>query len=336
MEREITPEQWAAIKHAIEIARNIQKENPEIAKWYREGFSQAEIAEKLGLKERYPISDGSAQSLVGYALRGYDGRFGGTNFPPLLSESELEALAKKHNSETGKWTYENKKALFSLTQEQLKAASKKGAAILKEKGAGFFDRENKIKGGKVAGSIIRNKKLGIFAANADEKKERSKKALIAQGKFPWAEREYSETYCCLSEKEFMLMLANSETYRHCRGRPNLQLIADAINASYRAGETIRTKKAVGTELKREGFKGKDFRNYKKWKERECLEDRCVYGELEFALMLANSPHYQHSHGQKGEPNWRKIVSKLNELYHEGKSVRYRDGLRNKLREYKKV
>ena len=52
------------------------------------------------------------------------------------------------------------------------------------------------------------------------------------------------------------------------------------------------------------------------------EKFCMWGEVEYALMLSQFSDFQYSEGiYKGQYNSSLIASKLNEIYHEGKVVR---------------
>lgn len=68
-----------------------------------------------------------------------------------------------------------------------------------------------------------------------------------------------------------------------------------------------------------------------WIERQYLEDRCVLSEVEFAIMLTGIADYQHHDGRM---NSELIAKRLNELYHDGKEVRDRRAVNNKIFRYK--
>jgi hypothetical protein len=59
-----------------------------------------------------------------------------------------------------------------------------------------------------------------------------------------------------------------------------------------------------------------------WEARQMLEDRCVYGEAEYAVRLSESKEYRHTRQPyRNKPNWKKISDELNRLYHNGENVR---------------
>jgi len=333
-----TPEQWKAIRESIKVAKALQEENHEIVEWYRAGESQNKIADRLDLINIYPISQGTAKLIVSLALRGYDGRFGGDDFQGLLDEEEAKELAKQHNIDTGKMTKYLGKGLFSLSKKQLSGIGKRVAEFQRIHGLGLYalSSEEKAEAGRKSGKMNYEEGKGIFSMSEAKRREARYKGLLASGKTPFVEREETETYTRFGEKEFMIMLAKSRHYQHFRGRPNLASIADILNDKYHEGSKVRTKKAIGTELKRSRFSREQNTKWKPWVQREFHRAFCKYGELEYALMLIASPNYQYqSEALKGKPIWDKIVKVLNCEYHQNKPVRYRDGLRNKIRELKK-
>ena len=102
---EMTDVQIAAIRHSLEIGREIQIRFPDVADDYRNGMTLEGIVKKYKINEIFGIKNTSTANMVVYsALRGYDGKLEQITdvkeYPGLIEEEILQLLAAEHHQRT--------------------------------------------------------------------------------------------------------------------------------------------------------------------------------------------------------------------------------------------
>lgn len=220
--RKLSVRQKCAITRARQIASRLQKKHPEILNMYRNDKTLSEIVNELSLCDEYTLSQRVAISAVSAALRGCSNSTLGLNsLKGLLDTKEADELLKKHRQDYNKKAAKNGIGLYSLSSE----------------------RRTEI--GKIGGSKSGKKNLELYILSKPEiHKSGSKKGVIARGKVPWKEREITLNYCRLSEKEFTLMLYQSEKYQTWQRRHNIKKIKETVNEVYHNGKPVRTYEAI--------------------------------------------------------------------------------------------
>lgn len=122
-------QQFAAMKFAVLVGEVIQGEHPEIAKLYREGSSQAQIAQYLterGLS-LMPRSRSTLENSVKIALRGNSDEELGKLLSGLLPIEEYRTISYRNREDArsngGKIVKRQGLGVFSLSSEQLRSAA---------------------------------------------------------------------------------------------------------------------------------------------------------------------------------------------------------------------
>ena len=220
--KELSIRQKCAIARVRQIASKLQKEHPEILDIYRNNKTLPEIVNELSLCNEYTLSQRVAITAVSAALRGCSNSTLGLNsLKGLLDTEEADELLKKHRQDYNRRAVKNGIGLYGLSSEE------------------------RIKNSKIGGSKSGKKNLELYILSKPEiHKAVSRKGVIARGKVPWKEREITPTYCRLSEKEFTLMLYQSEKYQTWQRRHNIEKIKEKVNEVYHNDEPVRTYEAI--------------------------------------------------------------------------------------------
>ncbi|MBI2449713.1 hypothetical protein HYV49_05450 [Candidatus Pacearchaeota archaeon] len=355
-----SPSEAGAISRAIKTGKQLQLDYPEVADMYRHGLFLSEIVDQLHIVSHYNVSENVAIGCVRYAIHGYEGGFGIEEFDGLIKDkSELQRLFLEHVEVIGKKNYQGRKGIHGLshekrteiaslagrishalrkgvhgrTLEQMSEDGRKGSQKLRELGIGIFAQtiEDKKEIGYRSGLQLYRDKKGIFALTVEEKKKIGLKTVLKKGQTPWIEREETETYTRLSEKEFAYRLSRSSLCQYSGGRagkPNAQLIADSLNELYHQGRNVRTSVSVHNILKlyrrSVGFK---VPQNSPWASEEKA----------FVCRLSELPEYQYYIGKnKGRANMKSITRKVNEKFHQGKDIRSFEAIRALLLKVKKL
>ena len=183
---ELTKEQITAIKRGVGLGRTLQKDYPEIADLYRQGYTLQKIVEKLDIKSHYNVSNNVACSGVHRAITGYHSNPKDGFYDGLMDDNERESISRKHIQKNGvKVGYmflKERKGLFGITPKQLAEAGRKG--------------------GHKAGTKLYREKRGIHGRTPEQHREDSKKgarkgglkSAIARGFVLWTEEELALAY----------------------------------------------------------------------------------------------------------------------------------------------
>jgi hypothetical protein len=101
---ELSSDQISAIKHSIEIGKQLVNDHPEIAELYRDGMTHSGIAARLDVKREYDISsDKVAVTSIYHAITGHAGGFGTESYDGLISDlDELAGLEYEHYAKNGR------------------------------------------------------------------------------------------------------------------------------------------------------------------------------------------------------------------------------------------
>lgn len=245
--RDLTPEQFGAIKRSIELGRILQEEHPEIAESYRNGCFVREIVEELDICNKYNVTQRVAENGILRALTGCEGYSGVEGYEGFLSTEEREQLAKEHRIECSKSVglrnFEEGIGLAGMTQEQRYAAAKKAGSASYKSGKGATGlskgklseagKRGGAKGGKISGRKMFEEGRGIFAMSEEEKRRAYKNSAMAKEVTSWSDEEKREAY------ELSLL----PEYRHGSLTNNVK-IADYLNEKHHSGNRIRTRGAV--------------------------------------------------------------------------------------------
>ncbi len=123
---DMTPKKMAAIKKAIQLGIVIRKRFPEIADYYKVGFSGREIVNHYEVMKLFGVGYAVALAAVYRALGGYDGSPAFSSCPDyydgLLSPEEMKSCGERNNATTGsvagKFARDNGTGIFSYTKEE--------------------------------------------------------------------------------------------------------------------------------------------------------------------------------------------------------------------------
>ena len=248
-ESHLAPEQIAAIKKSIELGRTLQREYPEIARWYREGNVILEITERIDLANQNHVGLDIARVAIGLALRGHDGSFESAPYAGLIDDEKERKTLEREHIQKG---YEL--GLGKRTLEQRAADGRKGASISYHTGLAQLTSEELSaagqKGGKVAGKKNHEARTGMFARSPETHTENSRNAARARGLVPWiSEGEIGHSR---SEIEFAYQLSMNKDYLFVdglnKGKPNMQAIVKELNKVYHNGVAVRNRKSISSAL----------------------------------------------------------------------------------------
>jgi len=230
------------IRKAMQIARKLQSDyGEEIMQLYRSGNTHQDIVSHLSVESFYSIKTSTANTAVQLALRGYKAYFNLSSCSGLLSESELEEIAKKHIKSGWKTSKANKLGIFGWTSEKLKKHWENIGNKAYKDGVGIHGMTNEEK-------ILAGKKGGL--ATAKKRKE-----------FLWIKKGYTEETRDVTEIERAYQLTSLSGYVHqggtYDGKADILKILQTINLEYHKGKAIRTKRALERALEKERRKRKN-------------------------------------------------------------------------------
>jgi hypothetical protein len=116
--KKLSGSNFAAIKYAIILGREIQQRFPQIAEDYRADFTMAKLAKKYKLTSRYDITKRTARSVICYALKGFKGKASIEPYAGLITDpEELMSLALKHQKSSLCVLLKNKKGIYGQTKK---------------------------------------------------------------------------------------------------------------------------------------------------------------------------------------------------------------------------
>lgn len=121
--------QLIAMRTNIRLGKKLQNSYPEILDLYIAGNTRLDIARLLKISDKFEINERGAENSIGYALRGYSGRLF-TPYCGMTDEDELNRLAKEHMVNAGFRLRDEKRGIHSLSRDELRHASRKGAISL--------------------------------------------------------------------------------------------------------------------------------------------------------------------------------------------------------------
>jgi hypothetical protein len=132
---DMTPDKMAAIKKAVQLGIVIRDRFPEIADYYKVGFSGREIASHYEIMKVFGVSYSVSIAAVYRALGGYDGSPSFSRCPDyydgLLSPEEMKHYGERNNATTGavagKFARDNGTGIFSYTKEEWAELVRKSA-----------------------------------------------------------------------------------------------------------------------------------------------------------------------------------------------------------------
>src|SRR3989344_5884273 len=137
---ELTDSQKAAIRHSINLGRELQKEMPTIIDDFRSGLTFNQITEKYNLQLKLGGSLSTPRNAVWYALKGYHGEMRFVDIPTfdgLIEPEEYNLIARRHSTEasvatgrknvdSGLRQFAEKKGIHAQTLRERKAVGKLG------------------------------------------------------------------------------------------------------------------------------------------------------------------------------------------------------------------
>ena len=188
---------------ALDLAREIQGRNPEIAQMYREGKTSTDIAEHLA--SSYELDKEILRIAVFSALRGFrSDALPQESFLGLLPISEYKPIAMRNKKE--------------VARRNSLSAREKGIGIHSPEVREMASRKGLLKLGR-----------NLYAPR--------------QAYFNFDGSGFVRTGTRLSEKEYLFLLAGKPEFQHSegsnKGRPNFQLITKEINRVYHDGRDVR-------------------------------------------------------------------------------------------------
>ena len=332
MEKELTPQQIAAIRAAKELGDLLSQEHPEIADEYRGGLNQTQLAERYGLDE-LTQSRRIARQAVLIALKN------------LLPEEERAELKTKKLTENGKRCFLENKGVHGLIAEVRKQFGQKAARVLAERGIGIYALTPEQR--TAHGKKLHKDKIGIHGYTHEERVEIGKKT-HTDGKGVHALT--NEQHSANGTKAKNMGVGIHALTHEQRAETARKTIADGKGFGAMSKEQ---REAIGrkTHADKKGVHGltsaQHSANGKKAKEmgvglhaltteerkaaaRLALEARgqtpWSEEEASYCAKLIKSPDYRHMHGPVLYIQNQRIADELNEQFHEGKKVRTKKGV----------
>ena len=269
LDKELTPKQYGAIRRSIILGRTLQNNHPEIADFYRSGYTLNQIVNNLNIKNIYGVSDSIAWSGVRNAIAGNNGflTMNIDGYEGLINDEERERLGMEHMLEgailAGQKTHEERKGIHSLSSEEREKIGRKAYKTSLAKRSSEQRSEDAYKGGKKT----YEQKKGIHAQTMEQRKELGRKlyeekkgfhgrtaekmtldghkGAISQGKTPYTDEEI----------EYAYKLSLEPAYQHPEssyyaGKPNNRLIAVELNKMFHDSDEIRNRTSVNCLLHR--------------------------------------------------------------------------------------
>ncbi|MFZ5955256.1 MAG: hypothetical protein ACOYT4_02425 [Nanoarchaeota archaeon] len=141
----LTSNKISAIKQAIMLGKELQKEFPVMADAFRKGKSLRQIVEDLEISNYCSVPSSTAIEAVRYALKGYLLRFDFLNlknYDGLISYEEYSNLAYQHRSSN--LAKINRKFKRKRTKLDYKIYQKNGKQVAKASGFTLWTEEEKL------------------------------------------------------------------------------------------------------------------------------------------------------------------------------------------------
>ena len=304
--KELSNEQFGAIRRSIKLGRTLQEDHPEIAVIY-EYYSQRDIPKMLDIQSKYGVGDNVALSGVFYSINGHEEGFGVESYVGLITdEEELKRLMEGSKVAGSLKGYEN--GLANRTTEQMSEDSQKGGRKVYEQGIGIHAQtlEEKREIGLKSGQKTYEQGLGIFGRTAEQMSEDGLKGYVSGLANRTAEQHMEDSQKG-GHKAFEQGLG-------VHGRTAEQHSEDSRNAIIAQGKTPWIMK--GDKLREDLY--------------------CAIDEVKFAYMLSQEQEYQHPKGgHAGKTNNELVAFALNMKYHDCKEVRNINAVNVQLYKYRK-
>lgn len=226
MEIDLTTPQLRSIKKGAILGRTLQKDIPEIAQDYINGFSKSKIIRKWDIESTYNVGTNVAQNAVACHIRGHQGQLGVEAYGGSIPKEKLEELASAHQAI----------AFNSIPQEQRIARGKK--LYKDKKGIHGFTKEQRQEISSNGGVISRDKKLGFHSFTQEQKQQQQRKAMIASGLTPYLP----------GEKQRIFELKDDPNFQSGKKGPSYNMIKQQINIEFHEGKEIRTRSSINYVL----------------------------------------------------------------------------------------
>jgi len=209
---DLSPEQISAIRRTIRLGFTLQNDYPEVAELYKQGSTQREIVETLGLQSKYDVSRSIIENAVGRAIGGHSGGFDVKPYDGLLPPEEREKLVRDHRQECGiksgalygalggKKLYEEKRGVHAFTREERKVVGRRGGNKLyaDRKGVHSMTSEELSdagrRGGNISGSKNCQERVGVHGRTSEQMNQDSLKGVISRGCTLWSKCEIEYAY----------------------------------------------------------------------------------------------------------------------------------------------
>jgi len=226
--KDITQRQLITIKKAAQVAVEMQRDMPEIAKRYEQGEYMREIIENENLIGKYGITYVVAKTAMMYALRGYDGGLVPSFTGLIEDESLLEKICHEHKSRNGKEAVSQGFGFVGYVGEKREEMHRKSVETCKERNIGIygFTTEQRKEIGKKSAETNKRLGTGLYGLTTEEKRAAAIKSVRARGLVPFSS----------DEDESLLLLYDSPEFAYQEGRfngkPNWKRITSEVNDKF--------------------------------------------------------------------------------------------------------
>jgi len=211
----LNPNQEGARRLSARLAEDLIESNPGIAHLYMPGVTLVQIATSQGLDRDYTLR--VADSALRIVVRS------------VLGEERAREIAAANVDLGRRVLYDEGRGIFS--PEQQGKCSERGK-----------------KGGRTAGTLSRENRIGIHGLDLEERSQFSSKggraSALAKGQVPYTPEEIQDT---------IEMRENPLYWHHSgrsRGKPDWALIESKINQRYHQGEEVRKGDILKSAVKR--------------------------------------------------------------------------------------
>ncbi|MBI2112906.1 hypothetical protein HYT52_05190 [Candidatus Woesearchaeota archaeon] len=200
---------------SVRLAEELLESNPEIARLYEPGVTLVQIATSQGLIPDYTfkVAEGALRIVV----------------RSVLGEERAREIAAANVDLGRRSLYAEGRGIFS--PEEQEKCSERGK-----------------RGGKTAGTLSREKRIGIHGLDLEERSQFSSKggraSALAKGQVPYTLEEIQDTIAMRENSSYWHQSGRSE------GKPNWALIESEINKRYHQGEEVRKGDILKSAVKR--------------------------------------------------------------------------------------
>lgn len=306
-DREITPQQSAALSLIRKRGSGLAEKSPEIADDYRQGMTCNKIAEKYNVQG---VTPEIAENAVRFALA------------VLLTDDERdeirERFSKIRGAKFGNMTYERGTGLFGMTDRKKKKAAREGGKEAAAMGVGIhaLTRGDKQAANERSREIQKEKGTGIYGLTPDERRKIGKKYGSAGGKKGGAtSKERGVGVHAMTREE---LSRAGKKGGHAGG-----LISGPKNYKKKIGihalsdneRSANGRKGIQMTLLSQGKTSWDSKTAKR---------KTRLSESGYLLQLSRQTEFVHGEGRgraTGRPDYKKITEKLNEVFHSGEEIR---------------